>query len=258
MAQKKVKRKFNKKALLVIFLSLYLIIMAFYYAYTLPIKNIYVNGNKLIEDSKIINVSKVYDYDKVFKINKKEIMDNLKEISEITDVKIKKSILGKVTIEVVEQDVLFYNALTNLYVLSDGSEVPTVTNNIGVPSLVNYVQTDIYKRLIDKMNETDKSVLKLVSEIEYTPNIKNGLALDPENFLLRMNDGNHVYINLPTFKNINVYPEMYATLEKKGVLYLDSVSDINFSFITFERLKELEEKGSGQDELPQWVIKNYW
>ena len=61
MAQKKVKRKINKKALLVILLSLYLVIMTFYYVYTLPIKNIYVNGNKLIEDSKIINVSKVYD-----------------------------------------------------------------------------------------------------------------------------------------------------------------------------------------------------
>ena len=47
MGNKKVRRKLNKKALLVILLTLYLIIMAFYYVFTLPIRNINIVGNNL-------------------------------------------------------------------------------------------------------------------------------------------------------------------------------------------------------------------
>ena len=38
-----------------------------------------------------------------------------------------------------------------------------------------------------------------------------------------MNDGNHVYINIRKFKNINKYLNMIKSFnDKKGILYLDS------------------------------------
>lgn len=61
VAKKKVKRKLNKKALLVLILTLYLIIMAFYYCLNLPIKNIDIKGNKVISDEEILNISSLND-----------------------------------------------------------------------------------------------------------------------------------------------------------------------------------------------------
>ena len=52
--EKKVKKKLNKKALLVILLTLYLFIMAFYYYFNLPIKSIVIKGNNTITDNNII------------------------------------------------------------------------------------------------------------------------------------------------------------------------------------------------------------
>ena len=55
--EKKVKKKLNKKALLVILLTLYLFIMAFYYCFNLPIKSIVIKGNNTITDNNIISSS---------------------------------------------------------------------------------------------------------------------------------------------------------------------------------------------------------
>ena len=52
---KKVKKKLNKKGLLVVLLTLYLFIMAFYYCFNLPVKLVEVKGNTLISDEKVIN-----------------------------------------------------------------------------------------------------------------------------------------------------------------------------------------------------------
>ena len=46
---------------------------------------------------------------------------------------------------------------------------------------------------------------------------------DNTRFLLYMDDGNHVYVNINKFSKLNYYNEIYTTLNnKKGTLYLDS------------------------------------
>ena len=68
------------------------------------------------------------------------------------------------------------------------------------------------------MLEIDKSILSLISEIEYIPN-----EFDEDRFLLYMNDGNAVYLTLTKFESINYYNEVLPQLEgHKGILYLDS------------------------------------
>ena len=57
-----------------------------------------------------------------------------------------------------------------------------------------------------------------MSEIEYKPN-----DVDQERFLIFMNDGNYVYINIKKFQNLNKYLDMLKSFDdKKGILYLDS------------------------------------
>ena len=254
-SNKKVKRKLNKKALIVIFLTLYLIIMAFYYCLTLPIKNIVITGNNLVSDSEIISTAGIKNYPEIFKVSSSKIVKELEKIDLIESAKVKKSLNGTITIEVVESKVLFYNALNSSVVLSNGKEVPDSETAIkGIPSLVNYVPSDIYKSLIAKMNETDSDIIALISEIEYSPDVKNDVTINDSRFILRMNDGNHVYIDLVNFENLNKYQLIYSNLDEKGVLHLDGVyagSD-TIIFTSFAALAAQESTEEGENsELQQ-------
>ena len=52
---------------------------------------------------------------------------------------------------------------------------------------------------------------------------KDDKIVDDTRFLLKMNDGNSVYINLAKLKSLKSYQKIYASLgDKKGVLHLDS------------------------------------
>lgn len=245
--QKKVHRKLNKKALLVIVLTLYLFIMAFYYCFNLPIKSIVIKGNINTLDEEIIKLGNINSYNKILGLNTKKVKNDIMENKAITSVKIKKQLNGTLLIDVKEQNILFYNLLNKVYVYENGKTSENVSNKLGIPTLINYTPSDIYDNLIKKLNNINIDILKKVSEIEYSPDIKNEKVIDKNRFLLRMNDGNYIYINLANMDNLNKYEEIYATLDEKqkGILNLDSTSK-GVVFQPFDLIKEKEEK---KDEL---------
>lgn len=245
--QKKVHRKLNKKALLVIVLTLYLFIMAFYYCFNLPIKSIVIKGNTNTLDEEIIKLGSINSYNKILGLNTKKVKNDIMENKAITSVKIKKQLNGTLLIYVKEQNILFYNLLNKVYVYENGKPSENVSNKLGIPTLINYTPSDIYDNLIKKLNNINIDILKKVSEIEYSPDIKNEKVIDKNRFLLRMNDGNYIYINLANMDNLNKYEEIYATLDEKqkGILNLDSTSK-GVVFQPFDLIKEKEEK---KDEL---------
>ena len=245
--QKKVHRKLNKKALLVIVLTLYLFIMAFYYCFNLPIKSIVIKGNTNTLDEEIIKLGNINSYNKILGLNTKKVKNDIMENKAITSVKIKKQLNGTLLIDVKEQNILFYNLLNKVYVYENGITSENVSNKLGIPTLINYTPSDIYDNLIKKLNNINIDILKKVSEIEYSPDIKNEKVIDKNRFLLRMNDGNYIYINLANMDNLNKYEEIYATLDEKqkGILNLDSTSK-GVVFQPFDLIKEKEEK---KDEL---------
>lgn len=247
--QKKVHRKLNKKALLVIVLTLYLFIMAFYYCFNLPIKSIVIKGNTNTLDKEIIKLGNINSYNKILGLNTKKVKNDIMENKAITSVKIKKQLNGTLLINVEEQNILFYNLLNKVYVYENGKTSESVRNKLGIPTLINYTPSDIYDNLIKKLNNINIDILKKVSEIEYSPDIKNEKVIDKNRFLLRMNDGNYVYINLANMDNLNKYEEIYATLDEnqKGILNLDSTSK-GVVFQPFDLIKEKEEN---KDELSE-------
>ena len=87
------------------------------------------------------------------------------------------------------------------------------------------------------MSKLDINILTRMSEIQFYPN-----DVDDNRFLITMNDGNYVYINLANINNLNKYEEIYATLDEneKGVLNLDSSSNNGIVFQTFELIKKKE------------------
>ena len=89
---------------------------------------------------------------------------------------------------------------------------------MGIPTLINYVPSDIEEKFINKFKNIDKDVISIISEIEYSKT-----DYDDNRFLLTMNDGNQVYVTVNKLDVLNKYIDIIKKLDnKKGILYLDS------------------------------------
>ena len=240
--KKRKKKRIKFKGLIFIILIIYLLIMAFYYVWNLPIKNIEVKGKKYTTESEIIKASTINKKTKLFKISSYRIKKGIKKLDYINSVKVSKDIFGKITIEVTEESILIYNMLDSNYILSNGKEVSLDEDIIGIPSLINYVPDDILTRFAKNFAKIDESVRAMVSEIEYNPDIKEEVTIDDERFFLKMNDGNAVYINIINMDKLNKYKEAIASVfdQTPGVLSLDSNSN-NTLFITYDKIKANQE-----------------
>ena len=204
----------------------YLIISAGIYLYKMPIKSIKIEGNTYLKDNYLTNYLDI-DGKSIFKVSSKSIKNKLKSLDLISDVKVHKNILGKLTITVEEEKALFYNYNNKKIVLSNGKEVDYQESYLGIPILINMVPDKVYTEFVKKLNDVDKDVLSLVSVIEYSPYVVSGKTVDDKRFLLRMNDGNNVYINTINIKKFNDYLSMLEGYlnnkgNVKGCLYLDS------------------------------------
>ncbi|MBQ4584145.1 MAG: FtsQ-type POTRA domain-containing protein [Bacilli bacterium] len=242
--KKKNKKKIRIRSLLFIILFIYLIGSFGYYLFTLPIKNIYILGTNLIEDQEIIDIAGLKKYPSLFKINKSKIAKNVKKLELVDDVKVSRNIFGKVTIEVREAKPLFYYRSNDVIYLSNGKTIEDKQKYLGIPVVINYVPSDILDDLIKRFSDLNNNIIGEISEIEYSPDEKNGTILDENRFIFRMSDTNIVYIDTINLEKLNSYQKICATLEEgvHGYIYLNSNRD-NASFKAYET-KETEDLGS--------------
>lgn len=216
LLQKKVKRKINYKGLITVGIILLLIVGIVFLYRSLYVKNIYVTGNKILTESEILAKTNLLSYPRLISISESEIIDKLKENKIINNVKVKKSLFGKVVIEISENKIL-YQDTNGKYMLSSKEEIALDEIYLGVPTLINDCK-EVKDKFIDKLLLIDDDILKHISEIEYEPT-----DLDKERFMFYMSDANYVYVTLNKINLINSYNEIYPTLEgNKGILYLDS------------------------------------
>ena len=239
--EKKVKRRINKKALIVIILILYLIIMIFYYVYKMPIKNIIINGNNLLNDSEIISSVGLNDYPNLFKVSTKKIEKKLEKLDLVINADVDKNLFGTIYIDIEEAQILFLNKTNNKLVLSNKKEISEISYS-GIPTLINYVPSDIYTNLIEQMSKIDGEIIALISEIEYNPDVKEDITINDNRFILKMNDGNLVYIDIVNFTNLKMYKTIYSNLETSGIIHLDNVyADADtIIFTPFDKINEGE------------------
>ena len=214
--KKKTKIKFIPILLLIILLVIGYFLVSFFM--NVKIKNIFVKGNKLLSDQEIIELANIEDYPSFIKTTTNSIEKKIKKNQVIKDVKVTKSLIATVTIEVTEYDFLFTREDNNAVVVDVNQELLLDKEIVGVPILVNYVPDTIYEEFIKEMKNVNAKVKDKISHIEYQPN-----DYDKQRFLMYMNDGNEVYVTITRFNLINKYNEIYPTLEgRKGILYLDS------------------------------------
>ena len=243
------RRKLNWKAIILLLLIIYLIVMLFYTIFTMKIKNIYIIGTNLLTDNEIIETAGIKDYPAIFGTSTNKLKERISELELVDQVEIKKTLTGKLTIEITEATPLFYNRNTNKVGLSNMKEVESNSKYLGLPTLINYVPTDILNDFIESLKEIDTDIIKMINEIEYDPDISNDIVIDEYRFLLRMNDTNHVYVNIINMERLNDYESVFATIgDLRGTVYLDSYDADNIIFEAFGSDTEEETDTGGEIE----------
>lgn len=242
MKKNKEKRKSNIKKIIIVFTIILFGVLGYFWYRTLHITNIYVIGNNLLKERDILSETNLLDYPKIIQVSTKNIENKLIKNNLINKVNVYKSLLGKITIEIEENKVL-YQKKNGKYVLSNNKEIELNEKVFGIPTMVNDCG-DVCEKLNKKMLLIDKDILKHISEIEYKKT-----DLDKERFMFYMTDGNYVYITLSKINLINSYNEIYPTLDnKKGILYLDSGNHFVIKDTNDKKEIEIKEEASQNKE----------
>ncbi len=211
---KKGKRKIRYDRILIFLIVVLIICFLVSSLFNLKITNIYIIDNHYINDQQIIEWAGISDYPSSIMNPSFEIEKRLNQQIFIKDVKVTKKWLTDVYIEIEENRPLFYYNYDQKTILLDGTAIDT---RFPIPTVLNYITDAYYDSFIIEMGKLDETVLKRISEIEFSPN-----EVDDSRFLLTMSDGNYVYINISTFDKMNKYLSILENLpNKKGILYLD-------------------------------------
>ena len=211
---KKRKIKIRYDRILIFLLVVFFIVICFIYLLNIKISNIYISNNKYLSDQEIIEIAQIDNYPSTIQNLSISIKERLENNVYIKSAKVTKKGLTSVYIEVEENRPLFYYLYNNKTILLDGQ---AVDDRYVVPTVINYITDNYYNEFIEKIKLLDEDVLYRIYEIQFYPN-----DVDDNRFLLTMNDGNYVYINLSTFDKLNKYITILESLpNKNGILYLD-------------------------------------
>lgn len=216
--KKKKKRVLKIKNILIFFIVILIIGLTVYYAFKMPIKNIYISGNDILSDDVIINESKLVYYPSFLLTSSRDVVNILKKDDYIRDVSVGKKLGNVIDIKVLEYKPIAIFSSDNKLILSSGKIVNNVYNVSDVPVLNNNVDSKIFSEFVKRFGQVDSNILRQVSQIEYSP-----VSVDKMRFLLYMDDGNSVYITLTKIKKLNKYNKIRDKMgNKKGIIYLDS------------------------------------
>ena len=243
--KRKKKYKIKVKALIKLIVFVLVILFVSFFLFNIHIKNIYINGTTYVTDNEIISAAGIKNYPKLFKLSKSKMIKEIKRIPLVQDVKIKRNLLGQITINVTEYKVLFYYEYDKKYVASNG-DMLAIDNAKGVPTLVNFTPDTIFEKLVVGLDKIDSNIISMINEIEYTPyRGSDGTIIDDTRFTLKMNDQNRIIMNTLNIKRLNDYNKIYASLgmdQLKGTLYLDTITDENIYFESYEAEQREEQE----------------
>ena len=220
MTAKRVKIKVKKKKIsyrkVVIALLAFLCLSLFaVYIVRMPVKNIYIIGNRILSDKKVISISGLGDYPTYLNTYFMDIKSKLLENDYVKTVKIKRKFPNTLYIELEEYKPI---AIFEDKVILSSSKM--VNNDLEIdylPYLVNSVK-EVYDDFVIGFSKIDDDVLLKISQIEYSPN-----DVDKKRFILYMVDSNYVYVTLTRIEKVNKYNSIISELDgKKGIIYLDS------------------------------------
>ena len=184
----------------------------------MPIKNIYIKKNSIISDDEIIESANLYNYPSFLLTRKSQLSKQIKKNKYIKSVKISKKIGNILEITVDEYKSIAITKEGKI-IIETGKTLENTYNLSDIPILINEISDkNIYNNFSNKFSKINTNILRQISQIEYSP-----IEVDPDRFILYMNDGNVVHITLTKIEKLNKYNKIKDALEgKRGIIYLDS------------------------------------
>lgn len=208
--------------LLVVF-GLMLLISTYLLSPLNRIRNINVNGNEhipqeyIIESARLNNNMPLWEtwFDRGYHEN-----HLIRSFEQIEDAQVSIESWNTLKVTVHEYDLLAqieasegqtFNILENKELFEN--KYSTISS---VPFLINFDKdSEEFDSLLDELNDTNESVLSLMSEIELLD-----LERNPQLLRVNMNDGSQVLINILNFANrINYYPLLSDAVENESGLF---------------------------------------
>ena len=250
--QEKLRRKRNRIIRFIILIFLFLAVGVF--ALVSPIfniKNIEVEGNDKIDSSTIESLSGIQIGKNIFKINKNNIISNIKESQYIDKVSIKRKLPGTVQIIVDERKIAYQVKVINSYVYLDyqGYILEVASSVKKVPQIVGLTtdQDTLLngKRLSNKDIKTSINTLAKIMESAKSADIWNlitTITIKNNEYILDLNKENKiVYLGKgKDLTNMMMYVKAILQNEKesKGEIYVNG--DLNSGFKPYFREVENE------------------
>lgn len=184
----------------------------------MPIKNIYIKKNSIISDDEIIESANLYNYPSFLLTRKSQLSKQIKKNKYIKSVKISKKIGNILEITIDEYKSIAITKEGKI-IIETGKTLENTYNLSDIPILINEISDkNIYNNFSNKFSKINTNILRQISQIEYSP-----IEVDPDRFILYMNDGNVVHITLTKIEKLNKYNKIKDALEgKRGIIYLDS------------------------------------
>lgn len=227
MKTKKKKKKLRVKVLIILLFFIYVVYQVVIYLINIPVDDVIIQGSNIVSNQEILELSNINSDTKFLFLISNSIENKLIENIYIKSAEVDKTLFGDITITIEENKTLFYYSYNNSLVLEGDVYTTEYTSLLGIPTLINYTPSDILSNFISKLSLIDQSLINKISEIEYSPNIKDGIILDEERFIFKMNDGNTVHVNVINLEKFSNYDSILEVESQKGTIYLDSSNDGN-------------------------------
>ncbi len=223
---KKIKLKKRTKIILYVFLFI-LVSILLINSPLFNVKKIEVEGNSKVSDEKLISLSKVQLYTNIFKLNKLDIIENIKENAYIEDADVSRKLPSTVKINVIEREpkYMLQFADSYVYINNQGYMLEISNEKLEIPILIGFT-TDLSNiKAGNRINIEDLKKMDMVIKIYEAT---------------KSNDLGHLItkIDISDEKNYTII------LESEGKkVYLGDCSDLNTRILY---LKAILEKSPGK------------
>lgn len=211
---------------LIFYLSIFFILISIIIYLQSPlsnVKDIEVQGNKIVSESTIIKNTKIDHDTNMWEINSKKINKEIENNPTIKSVNIKRQLPSTILIDVLEYKVVGYVKTKDNYsaVLENGKIVTNGESGFDLsnaPLLHNFKDDKKLKRMTEELNELPDYLFNMISEIFWIPSKNNEYKIE-----MFMIDGFTVNTTIREFsKNMEVYPSIVSQLEinDKGIIHV--------------------------------------
>lgn len=218
------KRKNNIKNIVIFFIALVIIFIAYFGSPLSKVRNISVKGVNDLGGQQVIDATKINDNTLLMSVffEKKSITDRTRaKLPSIKDVSFKTNNFRDLTIEVTEYQTLgliykdgyYYRIINNGRIINQKMKAP-----IGnYPIYSGFDNKNELKKISNIYKNLNDNVKTNVSEFYNSPT-----KLNPYRVKIDMNDGNKVVADIRTVQSkMEYYPGIASQMKKKGVINLE-------------------------------------